>query len=186
MFTSLSPNPFHAPLFTRFTARADIPSPDSIPSSTLPALASALRSALLTASVETVERGYIASMHTAQLAANPKIEDTFKTKLSLASESGALFGVFDGHTGRDASAFCQDELLDYLDYYRAQGYTRSVIAGTPFVHADEHFLRYALADKDYKRGFSGACALVTHIQRPFPNFLSAFSPFFVSLSLCAS
>jgi len=49
--------------------------------------------------------------------------------------------------------------------YAPQNYTQSVVSGTPFVHADEHFLKYALADKDFNKGFSGACALVAHVQR---------------------
>ena len=103
--------------------RAELPSPDSIPSQPLSALAATLRSALHSHSTTALNRGYLASMHTAQLAANPKIEDTFAAKRALASDSGALFGVFDGHTGRGASAFCEQELLEYMDYYRAQVHT---------------------------------------------------------------
>lgn len=38
------------------------------------------------------------------------IEDTHAVETSSPSV-GALFGVFDGHTGRAASAFCRDELV---------------------------------------------------------------------------
>lgn len=57
-----------------------------------------------------VRRGLVESVHAAQYAANPRIEDTYFVRTRMAADGGILLGVFDGHSGGAASAFCRDEL----------------------------------------------------------------------------
>jgi serine/threonine protein phosphatase PrpC len=103
-------------------------------------------------------------MHVAQYNANAIIEDTYQFLAQPHSEEGSLFGVFDGHGGRAASAFCRDELLNYLDVYRYNKSSPALIDALPLEHADKHFLVDCLEKKDFRSGVSGACIAVTHIQ----------------------
>ena len=111
-----------------------------------------------------VSRGVVREYHTNQYAANPNIEDTYSVLPSVAAPPGGiLFGVFDGHSGGDASAWCRDELLAYLTYYRWSNRTDALIHKRAFLDADHHFLELALRDKRMAAGLSGACLTVSHV-----------------------
>ncbi len=110
-----------------------------------------------------VRRGRISKYYTGTYRANAVNEDTFDVQTSLLTDSGALFGVFDGHSGTGASYFCRDELFRYLQEYRRMGQTSSLIHKAPFVDADKHFLALSFDDQCYADGLSGACACVAHV-----------------------
>lgn len=62
-----------------------------------------------------VQRGVVKEYHVNQYGANMNIEDTIAIMPSLACPPGGfLAGVFDGHSGKDASKWCSEELLPYL------------------------------------------------------------------------
>ena len=99
-----------------------------------------------------------------QFAANPSIEDTVAEVTAVsAPPGGMLVGVFDGHSGRDASRWCSEE-LPYLQYYRYTNRTDALVHKRAFVKADHHFLELALRDKRMAAGLSGACVNVAHIS----------------------
>ena len=81
-----------------------------------------------------------------------------------APPGGMLVGVFDGHCGRDASRWCSEELLPYLQYNRYTNRTDALVHKRAFVKADHHFLELALRDKRMAAGLSGACVNVAHIS----------------------
>jgi pyruvate dehydrogenase phosphatase len=139
-----------------------------------------------------VNQDHISTVEVSWLQANsPKIEDTFSIipDIKCVTESirintsqyddndmntsnknvgGMLIGVFDGHSGNAASAFCRDELLQYiLTYHRslpAPYQTPTLLHPLPFIHADNDFLDYNFIDKKYDAGLSGACAVVVHVD----------------------
>lgn len=111
-----------------------------------------------------VECGVVSEVHSNQYAANPQIEDTLSMlRVKDSNPGGILLGVFDGHSGGDASKWCRDELLPYLVYYRWSGRTPSLIHPRPFLDGDHHFLEFALRDKRMSAGLSGACLTVAHV-----------------------
>ena len=63
------------------------------------------------ASEKLVNRGRVKSYSTCSYPANAAIEDTIAVDVDNVPFGEALFGVFDGHSGRAASAFCRDELV---------------------------------------------------------------------------
>lgn len=100
-----------------------------------------------------------------QYAANPAIEDTVSVIPALACPPGGfLAGVFDGHSGKDASSWCAEELLPYLQYYRWSSRTNQVIDKSAFLEADHHFLELSLRDQRIQAGLSGACLTVAHVS----------------------
>ena len=54
-----------------------------------------------------VRKGRISQFHTNQYKSNRRMEDRFAAQTQLRRLDGALFGVFDGHTGSAAAQFCQ-------------------------------------------------------------------------------
>ncbi|GAB5366894.1 hypothetical protein AAMO2058_001183000 [Amorphochlora amoebiformis] len=93
-----------------------------------------------------VERGLIREIHTNWYPANNPIEDTNTFRLQLKQESGSLFGVFDGHSGGSASAFCRDDLFDILEY-KSKESKSAILSPSAFTEADEIFLQTALLVK---------------------------------------
>jgi hypothetical protein len=112
--------------------------------------------------------GRVAAFHTAQYAANPVCEDTMRVETNVgAAGDAALFGMFDGHSGRGASHFCRDELFDYLHHSLANGDADELLSGHAFENADRHFLNlcwYAARRDKTNDGLSGACATVSHVD----------------------
>lgn len=146
-------------------AGPNFPSPDNTSILSYSSIASKINSTLSEAHrVDKIGRGRIDSVHIAQYNANANIEDTYAYKPQLSSDTGALFGVFDGHSGRAASAFCRDELLDYMDFYKATKNTDDVIAAKSIEQADQHFLSLAVRENRLKDGIAGACLIVSHFK----------------------
>lgn len=115
--------------------------------------------------VSPVRRGVVREVHSNQYAANPLIEDTLAIAPSVACPpGGVLCGVFDGHSGKDASRWCSEELLPYLQYYRWSNRTDELLHPRAFIEADHHFLELALRDQRYAAGLSGACLNVAHVS----------------------
>jgi len=115
--------------------------------------------------VTPVRRGVVREFHVNQFAANTAIEDSVAIVPQVAAPPGGLLlGVFDGHSGRDASRWCSEELLPYLQYYRWSNRTDALLHKRVFLDADHHFLELALRDKRYQAGLSGACVNVAHVQ----------------------
>lgn len=132
-----------------------------------PILSSATVYTKLASPVETihpVQRGVIREYHVNQYAANPNIEDTVAIVPAVSCPPGGfLAGVFDGHSGKDASKWCSEELLSYLQYYRWSNRTDQLVHKRTFVEADHHFLELALREKRMAAGLSGACVNVAHV-----------------------
>ncbi len=55
--------------------------------------------------IVSVRRGLVESVHVAQFAANPKLEDTYFVRPKMAADGGLLLGVFDGTARPRAGAF---------------------------------------------------------------------------------
>lgn len=112
-----------------------------------------------------INRGHVESVEVSWYQANhPRIEDTFSIVPAMAVANGMLIGVFDGHSGNAASAFCRNELLQYVQEYKRSNLTSTLIDKVPFVHADADFLDYCWLDHAYESGLSGACAVTVHID----------------------
>ena len=112
-----------------------------------------------------INRGHVASAEVTWYQANhPKIEDTFAIVPAMSVANGMLVGVFDGHSGSAASAFCRDELLTYIQEYKRLGKTQSLLEPLPFIHADNDFLDYCWLDNSHDSGLSGACAVAVHVD----------------------
>merc|ERR1719273_3044134 len=58
--------------------------------------------------------GRIKSYHSNAFKANPSIEDSFAVCMEMENMPGALFGMFDGHSGGLASMFCRDNLFNFI------------------------------------------------------------------------
>ncbi len=125
--------------------------------------ASLIESAGLSFQNVNVGRGRIRGYHTSQYNANTPIEDAFDVRPVLSSDGGSLFGVFDGHSGTGASKFCREELFSYLEWYR-HTFGTDVISANPILHADQHFIGYAMEDRRFGDALSGSCYVVTHVK----------------------
>jgi serine/threonine protein phosphatase PrpC len=114
-----------------------------------------------------VRRGLVKEVHVNQYAANPVIEDTVAVVPAVqCPPGGIMLGVFDGHSGKEASKWCSEELLPYLQYFRWSNRTDQLIHKRTFIEADSHFLELALRDRRLAAGLSGACLNVSHISGP--------------------
>jgi len=107
--------------------------------------------------------------HVGSFAANPQIEDTFKVKTRILDGAvpGLLAGVYDGHSGRAASAFCRDRLFDFIEKHFQQSKQTDpskLLAPEAFLDADAFFLESNFRNRRFEDGLSGACAVVAHVM----------------------
>lgn len=110
-----------------------------------------------------VNRGIIHSYHSNQFQANdPHIEDTFAVQTQLQAANGALFGVFDGHSGGGASLFAKEELLQYCEHHKLKEISTNLVSKEAFVDADDAFLSISAQSGRFDQ--AGACVVVTHVN----------------------
>jgi len=111
--------------------------------------------------------------HCNTIPANEPIEDTHA---ELILPNGALFGVFDGHTGTAASYFLKDKFLkEYIlpEINKVNINTKSVNQNTiiqisdaltkAFLKADKDFLETNKSLKNFEAGAAGACTIIAYI-----------------------
>lgn len=150
------------------------PSPSPSPSSTLAHIRAFLSKAeSVVATPRSKGSEHVREYHYSSYAANSPCEDTLQIAHDgeLSFGGGTLFGVFDGHGGGAASAFCRDELFGFISYHfnklheRVNGNsTLSALTPEPFLDADECFLTQAITERRFLEARAGACVLVSHVN----------------------
>lgn len=114
-----------------------------------------------------VHRGAISYVHRSNYAANvPICEDTDIIDTEMPQADGALFGVFDGHAGHQASYFLREEISKWLQHFHSSGRTTTLLDALPIVEADNAFLQRAIDSKSFGDGIAGACYVLAHVQGP--------------------
>uniref|UniRef100_A0A0A9Z470 [Pyruvate dehydrogenase [acetyl-transferring]]-phosphatase 1, mitochondrial n=3 Tax=Lygus hesperus TaxID=30085 RepID=A0A0A9Z470_LYGHE len=145
--------------------RMEIPRLDQVSVRWTSSLVSELIREQKNARVETVNKEYIGEYSVSQYAGNVEIEDTYDVRTTLNTDRGALFAVFDGHSGGAASSFLAKEFFTYLEYYKQQYNFPELLNPRTFIDADSHFLYYWTTLKhSYINALAGSCAVVAHIK----------------------